>query len=72
MDKLNQLLESIKKNGMRKLVLGSEFLAGLLIGLLCGKLDAGSFVTCFCALVGAVFVANAAEHHSESKKKPEA
>lgn len=69
MEKLGQLFELIKKHGMRKLVLGSEFLGGLLIGLLCGKLDAPSFVTCFCALVGAVFVANAAEHYTKKEDK---
>ena len=64
------MLETIKKNGMRKMAWGLVAL-GSIVGLTAfGKLgaDGAVFGNCFMFLVGAVMGANYGEHKEKGKK----
>lgn len=63
------MLETIKKNGMRKMAWGLIALIAIFVLALAGKLGDSIFRDCFVALVGFVMGANYGEH--KEKKKAE-
>lgn len=62
-----KFLESIKANGMRKMIWGLIALISLEIVCIAAKYDGTIFRDCFIAIVGFVMGANYGEHKEKSK-----
>lgn len=69
MNFIDQLLASLKKNGMRKLFYALAGLAAIFILCFARRLTGGEFVAAFATLVGSVMAANGYEHKNEKKKE---